>query len=77
MAEKRVLVGMIPEVVVIDAGDQVEWISNAGNLKVEFDAKRYAVLFERISGAPRRPAGQRTHPSRLEPRLLSIPHVTE
>ena len=40
LAEKRVLVGMIPEVVVIDPGEQVEWISNAGNLKVEFAPKR-------------------------------------
>lgn len=40
MPEKRVLVGMVPEVVVIEPGEQVEWISNAGNLKIEFDAKR-------------------------------------
>jgi hypothetical protein len=40
LTEKRVLVGMVPEVVVLDAGDQVEWISNAGNLKIEFDAQR-------------------------------------
>jgi len=26
--------------VVIDAGDQVEWVSNAGNLKIEFDPAR-------------------------------------
>jgi hypothetical protein len=31
---------MVPEVVVLDAGDQVEWISNAGNLKIEFDPQR-------------------------------------
>lgn len=40
MPEKRVLVGMVPEVVVLDSGDQVEWISNAGNLKIEFDPQR-------------------------------------
>jgi hypothetical protein len=40
VAEKRVLVGVIPEAVVIDAGDQVEWVSNAGNLKIEFDSAR-------------------------------------
>lgn len=40
MTEKRVLVGMVPEVVVLDPGDQVEWISNAGNLKIEFDPQR-------------------------------------
>ncbi len=40
MAEKPVLVGMIPETVVLDAGEQVSWISNAGNLKVLFDVNR-------------------------------------
>jgi hypothetical protein len=40
MAEKAVLVGLIPQAVVLDAGDQASWISNAGNLKVEFDANR-------------------------------------
>ena len=40
MTEKRVLVGVLPEVVVLDSGDQVEWISNAGNIKIEFDSQR-------------------------------------
>ncbi|MGH9686013.1 MAG: hypothetical protein ACRD5K_02850 [Candidatus Acidiferrales bacterium] len=40
MAEKIVLVGVMPDVVAIDAGDQVVWFSNAGNLKIEFDAQR-------------------------------------
>jgi len=40
MAERPVLVGLIPQAVVLEAGDQVSWISNAGNLKVEFDANR-------------------------------------
>jgi len=40
MAEKLVLVGVIPEVVVIHADEQVAWHSDVGNLKVEFDAKR-------------------------------------
>jgi hypothetical protein len=35
-----VLVGVLPEVIVIDAGDQVVWFSNAGNIKVEFDPQR-------------------------------------
>jgi hypothetical protein len=30
----------MPETIVIDPGDQVEWISNAGNLKMEFDPAR-------------------------------------
>jgi hypothetical protein len=40
MAERPVLVGLIPQAVVLDPGDQVSWISDAGNLKVEFDANR-------------------------------------
>lgn len=40
MAERLVLVGLIPQAVVLDAGDQVSWLSDAGNLKVEFDANR-------------------------------------
>ena len=40
MAEKLVLVGVMPEVIALDPGDQVTWMSNAGNLKIEFDAHR-------------------------------------
>ena len=40
MAERPVLVGLIPQAVVLDEGDQVSWISDAGNLRVEFDANR-------------------------------------
>jgi hypothetical protein len=39
-AEKIVMVGVIPEVVALDAGDQVTWFSNAGNIKIEFDPQR-------------------------------------
>lgn len=39
-SEKMVMVGLLPEAVVIDPGDQVTWFSNAGTLKVEFDAQR-------------------------------------
>ena len=35
-----VMVGVLPEAVVIDASEQVIWFSNAGNLKIEFDAQR-------------------------------------
>jgi hypothetical protein len=35
-----VMVGVLPEAVVIDPGEQVVWFSNAGNLKVEFDPHR-------------------------------------
>ncbi len=40
MAEKIVLVGVIPEVMVIGPEDQVCWLSDAGNLKIEFDPNR-------------------------------------
>src|SRR5215831_13813362 len=40
MAERPVLVGLIPQAVVLDPGDQVSWISDAGNLRVEVDANR-------------------------------------
>jgi hypothetical protein len=40
MAEKLVLVGVIPQVVVIGPGEQVVWLSDAATLKVEFDPNR-------------------------------------
>lgn len=40
MAEKLVIVGVQPETIVIDPGEQVVWYSNAGNLKIEFDPQR-------------------------------------
>lgn len=40
MAERPVLVGLIPQTVVLDPGDQISWISDAGNLRVEFDPNR-------------------------------------
>jgi hypothetical protein len=40
LPEKTVLVGMVPDIVVLDLGDQVSWLSNAGNLKIEFDPAR-------------------------------------
>jgi hypothetical protein len=40
VAEKMVMVGVLPEAVVIDPGEQVVWFSNAGNLKIEFDSQR-------------------------------------
>ena len=40
MAERPVLVGLIPQAVVLDPGDQVSWISDAGTLRVEFDTNR-------------------------------------
>jgi hypothetical protein len=40
MAEKLVLVGVLPEVIVIGPSEQVMWLSDAGNLKIEFDPNR-------------------------------------
>jgi hypothetical protein len=40
MAEKLVLVGMIPEIVVIGPAEQVVWLSDTANLKIEFDPNR-------------------------------------
>ena len=40
MAERPVLVGLVPQAVVLDAGDQVSWMSDVGNLKIEFDVNR-------------------------------------
>ncbi|HEV2395855.1 MAG TPA: hypothetical protein VGS27_02790 [Candidatus Sulfotelmatobacter sp.] len=40
VAERFALIGIVPEVVALDPGDQVTWFSNAGNVKIEFDAQR-------------------------------------
>jgi hypothetical protein len=40
MSEKLVLVGVIPEIVVISPSDQVVWLSDTANLKIEFDPNR-------------------------------------
>jgi len=40
VAEKLVLVGVIPEVIALEPGDQAVWFSNAGNIKIEFDPQR-------------------------------------
>jgi hypothetical protein len=40
MPEKLVLVGVIPEVIALDPGDQAVWYSNVGNIKIEFDPQR-------------------------------------
>jgi hypothetical protein len=40
VAEKMVMVGVLPDVVVLDPGEQLVWLSNAGTLKIEFDPQR-------------------------------------
>ena len=51
MSEKIVLVGLIPEVVVIGPADQVAWVSDAGNLRIEFDPNR-CVFSSNVFQAP-------------------------
>ncbi len=62
MAEKLILVGLIPEVMVIQPDDQVVWLSASGNLRVEFDPNRCPFLsnifqvpagMRLLSGTPR------------------------
>jgi len=40
MAEKTVLIGVVPEAIVIGPADQVAWVASEGQLKIEFDANR-------------------------------------
>jgi len=40
MPEKLVLVGVIPEAVVIESAEQVVWLSDSGTLKIVFDPNR-------------------------------------
>jgi len=40
MTEKLVLVGVLPEVVLIGSADQVVWVAETGNLRIEFDPQR-------------------------------------
>lgn len=62
MAEKLVLVGVLPEVVLVEVGDQIVWLAESGNLRVEFDPQRCPFssnIFQAppgvrlMSGAPR------------------------
>lgn len=38
--DKRVIVGIFPDVIVLSAGDQAEWVAPSATLRVEFDPKR-------------------------------------
>jgi hypothetical protein len=40
MAEKPVLIGVVPETIVVGPKDQIAWHTDAGNLKIEFDPNR-------------------------------------
>lgn len=52
MAERHVLIGAIPQVISIGPGDQVVWISDAGNLKIEFDVNRCPFLSNVFQAPP-------------------------
>jgi hypothetical protein len=66
VAERFALIGVIPEVVALDPGDQVTWFSNAGSLKIEFDSQRcpfssnvfQAPAGVRLSSGPTRPGAK-------------------
>jgi hypothetical protein len=66
VAERFALIGIVPEVVALDPGDQVTWFSNAGNVKIEFDPQRcpfssnvfQAPAGVRISSGPARPGAK-------------------
>jgi hypothetical protein len=40
MSEKTILIGVVPEAMVIGPGDQVAWVAGEGQLKIEFDPNR-------------------------------------
>jgi len=40
LADKRVIVGLFPDVIVLTAGDQAEWVATSATLRVEFDPNR-------------------------------------
>jgi len=40
VTDKRVIVGLFPDVIVLGAGDQAEWVAPSATLRVEFDPKR-------------------------------------
>jgi hypothetical protein len=40
MADRSVLVGIFPETIVLDRGDQVSWLCETGNMRIEFDVNR-------------------------------------
>lgn len=66
MAERFALIGIVPEVVALDPGDQVTWFSNAGSVKIEFDPQRcpfssnvfQAPTGVRLSSGPARPGSK-------------------
>jgi hypothetical protein len=75
LSEKIVMVGLLPEIAAIDPGEQITWISNAGNLKIEFDSQRcpfssnvfQAPAGVRLSSGPARPG---VNPGSYKYRLL-------
>jgi hypothetical protein len=66
MAERQVLVGFIPQAVVLEPSDQVSWLSDTGSLRIEFDPNRcpfasnvfQAPAGMRIQSGPTRPGSK-------------------
>ena len=67
-AEKIVMVGVIPEVVALDAGDQVTWFSNAGHR--DRSIRSAARLLPTYPGSAWRPPLERNASRRPESELL-------
>jgi len=74
MAEKPVLVGVLPETVTIGPADQVYWVAAEAQLKIEFDPNRcpfqsnffQAPAGMRLLSGPPRPG---THPGTFKYRV--------
>ena len=67
VTEKMVMAGILPEVIVLDAGDQAVWFSNAGTIKVEFDPQRCPFS----SNVMQAPAGVRLASGATRPGIAS------
>ena len=75
MSEKMVMVGVLPEAVVIDPGEQVVWFSNAGNIKIEFDPQRCPFGSNVMQAPPGVRISERPSPRRAESGVVSLSPV--
>ena len=72
MAEKLVLVGVLPEIVVIAPDEQVVWLSDTGTLKIQFDPNRCPFQSNVFQAPARTPTAERPPAPGHEPGLLQI-----
>ena len=77
MAEKVVLVGVIPEAVVIGPDDQVSWMAGESLLKVEFDPNRCPFSSNMFQAPPGMRLLSGTPRPGTKPGLVQIPSVAE